>query len=272
MALILVRGTGDVGSAVAHALFRAGHGVILHDTPMPAHARRGMSYADVLFNDDVELEDVRAKRSKGLDGLRHMVDCGRAIPVVDIELATVVQAIKPDVVVDARMQKRQPPENQRGLAPFTVGLGPQFVAGENADVAVETAWGERLGAVIKSGPTLALAGEPKELGGHGRDRFVYAPASGRFQTNLEIGDRVAAGDEVARIGDRSLVAPLSGCLRGLTRNDVLVEAGAKVVEVDPRNDIALVRGLGERPSRIAAGVLQAVTAATAAPPVKTNEL
>ena len=50
MALILVRGTGDVGSAVAHALFRAGHCVILHDMPMPAHPRRGMSYADALFN------------------------------------------------------------------------------------------------------------------------------------------------------------------------------------------------------------------------------
>lgn len=263
MALILVRGTGDVGSAVAHALFRAGHRVVLHDVPMPAHLRRGMSFTDVLFNGDAELDGVRAKHSQGLDALRHMVKCGRAIPVVDIGLRAVVQAIKPDVVVDARMQKRQTAEKQRGLAPLTIGLGPQFVAGKDADVAVETAWGEHLGAVIKSGPTLALAGEPADLGGHRRDRFVYAPVAGRFHTNLNIGDHVAAGEEVARVGARRLTAPLSGCLRGLTREGAWAEVGAKVIEVDPRGDSALVRGLGERPSRIAAGVLQAVSDAPA---------
>lgn len=246
----------------AHALFRAGHRVVLHDVPRPAHPRRGMSFADVLFDGEAQLGGVHAKHSKGLDALRHMVKCGRAIPVVDTELEAVIKAAKPDVIVDARMQKRQAPEEQRRLAPFIVGLGPLFVAGENADVAVETAWGEHLGAVIKSGPTLPLAGEPSELGGHGRDRFVYAPIAGRFQTNLNIGDHVGAGEEVARIGDHRLIAPLSGCLRGLTRGDALVEAGAKVIEVDPRDDSALVRGLGERPSQIAAGVLRAVSDAT----------
>ena len=45
----------------------------------------------------------------------------------------------------------------RGLAPLTIGLGPNFVAGETVDFAVETSWGDALGAVIKRGPTLALA-------------------------------------------------------------------------------------------------------------------
>ena len=105
MALILVRGSGDVGSAVAHALFRAGHRVVLHDIPKPAHPRRGMSFTDVLFDGVVELDGVRAKHAKGLDDLRHMVKCGGAIPVVDIEIADVVRAEMPDVVVASKRSR-----------------------------------------------------------------------------------------------------------------------------------------------------------------------
>ena len=56
----------------------------------------------------------------------------------------------------------------------------------------------------------------------------------------------------------TLVAPLTGVLRGLTRDGVSVGVGTKVIEVDPRGPAAVVAGIGERPSRIAAGVLAAV--------------
>ena len=49
MPLVLVRGLGDVGSAVAHALHESGFAAVLHDLPRPSHARRGMSFADALF-------------------------------------------------------------------------------------------------------------------------------------------------------------------------------------------------------------------------------
>jgi len=52
-----------------------------------------------------------------------------------------------------------------------------------------------------------------------------------------------------------------GVLRGLMRDGVLVAAGTKVIEIDPRGDPRLVRGSGERPARIADGVLQAIETA-----------
>ena len=33
MTVVIVRGLGDIGSAVAHLLFREGYGVVLHDDP-----------------------------------------------------------------------------------------------------------------------------------------------------------------------------------------------------------------------------------------------
>ena len=47
-------------------------------------------------------------------------------------------------------------------------------------------------------------------------------------------------------------------VRGVTRDGVPVSKGTKVIEVDPRGDAALVRGIGERPARIAASVVRAI--------------
>jgi xanthine dehydrogenase accessory factor len=44
--IVIVRGLGDIGSAVAHLLFREGCGVVIHDDPRPAATRRGMAFAD----------------------------------------------------------------------------------------------------------------------------------------------------------------------------------------------------------------------------------
>jgi xanthine dehydrogenase accessory factor len=112
--------------------------------------------------------------------------------------------------------------------------------------------------MVRSGPTLDLAGEPREIGGHARDRYLYAPVAGLFESARAIGDAVREGEVVARIGAVELRAPLDGVLRGLTRDGVPVAARTKVVEVDPRGPRAVVDGLGERPARIADGVLEAV--------------
>ena len=64
MALILVRGVGDVGSAVAHVLFTAGHTVVLHDDPLPSHPRRGTAFTDALYRGKAELEGAFAKYAR----------------------------------------------------------------------------------------------------------------------------------------------------------------------------------------------------------------
>lgn len=255
---VIVQGAGDVGSAVAHELFRRGCRVVLMDVAAPAHARRGMAFTDALFEGKTALAAVWGKRSELGEHLAAMLRCGRAIPVVAAPLEALLAAVEPDVLIDARMRKRAQPEPQRGLAPLTVGLGPNFVAGGTVDLAVETQWGEQLGAVLRQGSTAALAGEPKPIEGRGRERYVYAPCGGRFATDLRIGDRVRAGQAVAMIGDTTIAAPIAGCLRGLTHDGVWVAAGTKVVEVDPRGEPAAAFGLGERPRRIASGVAAAL--------------
>lgn len=256
--IVLVRGSGDVGSAVAHLLLRSGYAVVVHDVERPAAPRRGMAFTDAIFDGARELDGVRARRIDDLAGVVPALAARDEVVITTAGLGFVLAAVQPRVVVDARMRKREAPEPQLDLAPLTIGLGPNFVAGETTLLAIETQWGEALGTLVSKGPTRALAGEPRSFDGHGRDRFVYAPVAGVLRTDAAIGDRVGAGEVVATIGAERLNAPLDGIVRGLTHDDVPVTRGLKVVEVDPRGDVASVVGLGVRPLRIAEGVLAAI--------------
>lgn len=255
---VLVRGAGDVGSAVAHLLHAAGHRVVIHDGPAPTYSRRGMAFVDAIFDGSAMLAGTLAKRAARVADIRYMADCGKAVPISTGEFRAVLDVMRPDVLVDARMDKRAIPEEQMGLAPLTIGLGPNFIAGVTTHLAVETAWGDQLGKIIRSGKTLPFEGEPRELGGVGRERFVYAPAGGTFSTDRMIGDWAEAGEAVGKLSGLDISAPLSGFLRGLTRDGVAVRQGTKVVEIDPRKVGAVVRGIGERPRRIAEGVLNVI--------------
>lgn len=262
---VLVRGVGDVGSAVAVLLFRAGYPVALHDGPSPTTSRRGMAFTDAVFDGTAMLDGVTACRIDLPATLHEAMAAREAVPVTIAPFDTVLKAANWSALIDARMRKRVVPESQRGLAPLTIGLGPNFVAGQTVDLAIETGWGDRLGEIITSGPTLPLAGEPRSLGGVGRARFIYAPVAGRFETAARIGEQVSAGMTVATIGDAPLTAPLSGVVRGLTRSGVVVPTAAKVIEIDPRGDPFSAFGLGERPRRIAEGVQRALAKTQANP-------
>lgn len=255
--LVLVRGIGDIGSAVAHVLFRAGHEVVVHDLSHPTAPRRGMAFADALFDGNATLAGVTATRVNHPRQISDLLALRAGIPATAMCFEELLSALRFDVVVDARMRKRDVPEIQRGCAPLTVGLGPNFVAEVTVDVAIETSW-EQLGQIVWSGPTLAFAGEPRAILGIGRARFVYAPVDGIFRTAARIGAIVGGGSIVARLDEELLTAHIGGMLRGLTHDGVPVRRGTKVIEVDPRGPYAKVFGLGERPRCIAEAVLDVV--------------
>jgi xanthine dehydrogenase accessory factor len=253
-----VRGSGDIGSAVSHGLFLAGYGVVIHESTQPSTTRRRMAFSDAVFDGSAILQRIKSKRVDRLYLLRDMVNEHKMIPLVMEDLSKTLEILHPTVLVDARMRKHSQPESQVHLAALTIGLGPNFVAGETTHLVIETFRGASLGQVIEQGSASPLQGEPNEIEGHARDRYVYAPVAGIFYTTYQIGDQVKAGQEVARIDSIPLFAPITGILRGLTHTDVPVVLKTKVIEIDPRIENAQVSGIAERPARIAQGVLQAV--------------
>jgi xanthine dehydrogenase accessory factor len=259
--VVIVLGCGDVGSAVAHALHRAACAVVLIDAIDPAWPRRGMAYADAWYAGTAELDGVAACFCASVRSIPFVLDRRDMIAATTWSWRGVATALQPFALIDARVAKRTapPPLKDESPAPLvTIGLGPGFCAGEHVDVAIETAWGDALGAVIEAGDTRPFEGEPRPIGGAGRERYVYATRSGRFQTLRRIGDRVDAGEAIAMLEGETIAAPLSGVLRGLSARGARITAGQKIVEVDPRGDPALCFGLSERPRRIAESVIEAL--------------
>lgn len=255
---ILIRGSGDVASAVAHRLFALGHTVLIHEIAQPTYTRRGMAFTDAVFDGKAGLQGIWAKCPQTWADLEQMLTCGRAIPVFTGALDEALIQLHPEVLVDARMRKRSQPESQIGLAPLSIGLGPNFTAGLNVDVAIETAWGAALGRILRAGTTLPLEGEPREIEGLARERCVYAAADGVLHTAVTIGQWVEAGARVAMLSGQDVCAPVSGHVRGICHGEVAVTAGSKILEIDPRQDNASLFGLGERPLRIAEAVLHVI--------------
>jgi xanthine dehydrogenase accessory factor len=257
---ILVRGSGDIASAVALRLFQAGHSVVLHDSLQPTTTRRQMAFTDAIFDRVATLEGVESHHAEDVLAFIILASQRNLIPLVTFEFSQLLEVYSSDTLVDARMRKRQKPESQIQLAPLTIGLGPNFIADKNVHLAIETAWGENLGCVITHGATRPLEGEPKPIDGHARDRYVYAPVDGIFHTFHHIGEIVLQGEEIARVDETPLHAPISGTLRGLVRDSMPVTIKTKVIEVDPRIQNPKISGVAERPEKIAQGVLKTVLA------------
>src|ERR1700686_1734416 len=107
---VLVRGVGDVGSAVAAMLFRAGYRVALHDEPAPATPRRGMAFTDAVFDGVAVLDGLTARRVENPPELRRVLTAGAPLPVAVWPFAEMLRAADWSAVIDARMRKRAVPE------------------------------------------------------------------------------------------------------------------------------------------------------------------
>src|SRR5580704_18033512 len=106
---VLVRGVGDIGSAVAVILFRAGYSVALHDEPATPTPRRGMAFADAIFDGWATLDGLTAIRVQNPAELRHALHAGDAIPVAVQPFSEIADACKWSALIDARMRKRAVP-------------------------------------------------------------------------------------------------------------------------------------------------------------------
>lgn len=256
---ILVLGGGDVGSAVAHQLFREHFGVLISERPVSTHLRRGMAYTDALFEGRALLEGVEARLQPDVDAVCSCWATEQAIPVVTMPESELLSSLRFDVLVDATMRREPLRADLRGLAPLAIGLGPGFTPGCNCHVAIETQWGESMGQVLRDVPAAPRAGGPRALDGVSRERFVLAPSTGQWHTRTQLGQHVARGDVIGELDGLEIHTPLDGALRGLARNGVAVRMGGHLAEIDPRS-VPEVRGLGERPLAIARGVLSVLVA------------
>lgn len=263
-ALVLLRGGGDLGTGVAHRLVRAGYRVVVLETEAPRAVRRRVAFAEAVFSREVMVQGVTAR----------MVDAAEAgsawsgldegegrpspwVPVVVDPAGATISTLRPSVVIDARMAKRNL-GTHRDDAPLTVALGPGFTAGLDVDVVIETKRGHSLGAVIDEGAALPDTGVPGDVGGATGSRLLRSPADGEIASVRSIGDIVSKGDTVATVVGRPVTAALGGIVRGLIADGTLVREGEKVGDVDPRGNEVDPGAISDKARAIGGAVLEAL--------------
>ncbi|MEF8782174.1 MAG: selenium-dependent molybdenum cofactor biosynthesis protein YqeB [Haloarculaceae archaeon] len=256
--LVVVRGGGDLGSGVVYRLQTAGYPVVVTEVSEPSVVRRAVAFGSAMYEGEVTVEDVTGRRAETVEEAVSILDEG-AVPVLEDPEATVAETLDAAVLVDAIMAKgKSDTGTRRDDADVVVGLGPGFEAGEDVDAVVETDRGHELGRVFYDGTASAYDGEPGERRGYTHERVLRTPAEGRWETTVEIGDIVSAGDVVGHVDGQAVTTAIDGLVRGLVHDGLTVSEGAKVGDVDPRGESVDYEKISDKALCLGGGVLEAV--------------
>ncbi|HVN55909.1 MAG TPA: selenium-dependent molybdenum cofactor biosynthesis protein YqeB [Anaerolineaceae bacterium] len=254
--MILIRGGGDLASGVALRLARVGLRVLITELPQPLAVRRLVSFAQVVYDDEMAIEGVHAHLAANLDDAVAWMERGQVTVLVDPD-GSAISACRPLVLMDARMRKR-PPDTGLDAAPLVIGLGPGFTAGLDCHAVIETRRGPFLGRVIWDGPAEADTGLPDPIAQRQGERVLRAPAAGIFTADKNIGDTLSVGQQIAEVAGQPIRAPFPGMLRGLLQSGTPVSRGVKVGDIDPRLDPRLPGLVSDKALAVGGGALEAI--------------
>ncbi len=253
---IIIRGGGDLGSGVALRLHHIGWEILICETEAPLCLRRSVSFANAVYENETKVEDVFSIKSDLSEKIFKILE-NKSIPVLIDPEMKVISYFQPDVVIDARMLKKNVEYNLNQEA-MVIGLGPGFKAGLNCHAVIETNRGHFLGRVIWSGAPQDDTGSPGRIQGKDIERVLRSPSNGKINSKAKIGDIFRKGEVIGFVGSEPIIAPFDGCLRGLMHNGIQVQTGLKIGDLDLRMDPKLTSFVSEKALAIAGGVLEAI--------------
>ncbi|MCA1553695.1 MAG: hypothetical protein LC737_04890, partial [Chloroflexi bacterium] len=81
--IVVIKGGGDLASGVAHRLQRAGFAVLITELEQPLVVRRTVAFASAIFDGQIEIEGVCARRVAAVDDARRTTERGIIGVMVD---------------------------------------------------------------------------------------------------------------------------------------------------------------------------------------------
>lgn len=254
---VFMKGAGEMATGIASRLHGANiFRILMAEVPVPLAVRRTVSFCEAVFDEEATVETIRAKRVSDSAEVRTAWAQGFIAVMVDPEW-TMLQQNHFDVVIDATVAK-----NNLGTriddAPLVIGMGPGFTAGVDVHMVIETNRGHHLGRIIESGQAEANTGIPGDIAGYTKERVLRAPCGGCFTSETKIGDRVASGDLIGRVGTEPVTASIDGIVRGLIRPDSIVKEGLKIGDIDPRGAPEHCHTISDKARALGGAVLEAI--------------
>ena len=253
---ILIRGAGDLASGIAHRLCRSGFRVCLIDTDTPMAVRRMVSFSEAIYDGEKTIEGITAVHISQPEEILPVWEKGQ-IPLLIDPANKTRHFLKPHVLIDAIIAKRNL-GTDKGDAPLVIGMGPGFNAGTDVHVVIETNRGHNLGKLIFEGPAERNTGVPGTIGGFNIERVLRAPCAGIFQSQKDIGDQVAKGEQIAQVSGVPILSKIDGIIRGMLRDNTPVTNGMKVGDVDPRGDIRLCPTISDKARSLGGAAIEAI--------------
>lgn len=255
--IVLIRGAGEMASGVAHRLYQSHFKICMTEIPQPLAVRREVSFCEAVYEGEKIVEGVRAKLIARPEEIRLGWEQGFIPLLVDPESKRTREFLKPDVLIDAIMAKKNLGTHLED-AQLVIGLGPGFSAGKDVHIVIETNRGQYLGKMILKGGAEPDTGIPGDVGGYTIDRLLRTGKQGIFRPQKSIGDKVTRGSVVAVVDDYPIIAEVNGIVRGLLREGIEAKRGMKVGDIDPRGKREYCFTISEKARAIGGGVLEAI--------------
>lgn len=259
--IVIIKGAGDLASAIALRLHRAGIKVLMTDIAIPTAVRRMVSFSRAVYEGNCEVEDVKGILVHNAEEALKVISDG-AIPVIVDPNANIVKEIQPNILVDAILAKRNLGTNLDD-AKLVIGVGPGFTPNVDCHCCVETQRGHFLGRVFYDRAAAPNTGIPGTIGNYSVERIIRSGADGIFEPIANIGESVTKDQLLAQVVDQEgnihpIYALINGVVRGMLQKGVKVHKGMKSGDVDPRNKVENCFTVSDKGLAIGGGVLEAI--------------
>jgi xanthine dehydrogenase accessory factor len=251
---VLIRGSGELASAIGLILHRVGFKVIMTELPIPQTIRRTVCFSEAILRGQTIVEEVTSIKSD-INNYVEYLNNGK-IPVL-IDSVELLMNIRPEFYVDARMLKKEVLD-RRFQSYISIGIGPGFTVAENCDVLIETMRGHNLGKVLWIGSAQINTGVPGTVGGESKKRVIHSKNDGNVKWLCDFGNIVEKNQVIGWIGNFEIKSQINGMIRGLISPKVAIKKGMKIADIDPRGNEIDYKTISDKARNIGRGVLEAI--------------
>lgn len=254
--MILIKGAGDLATGIAYRLNKSGFDIVMTEIDKPTTVRRTVAFSQAVFDNEILIEGIKGVKVNNINEIYKEINQGN-IPIIIDEKAEIIKELRPDVVVDAIIAKKNLGTSIED-APIVIGVGPGFEAKVDCHLVVETKRGHYLGKVIEEGSAIPNTGVPGNIGGYTKERIIRASSNGKIKPVVSIGDFVKKGDIVAYVDGVEVLAQIDGIVRGMLQEGIEVFKGMKSGDIDPRCEKDHCFTISDKARSIGGGVLEAI--------------
>ena len=213
--LVVVRGAGELGTAVACALWRSYVRTLLLELAQPTTPAAPV-FARAVTAKQAEVEGIWVQKAEQAYEFPNIWGT-RRLPLFIDPRCEVRGRLRPDVIVDAR-DGSAAADGQVAHATLLLAVGRPAAIGKEVHGAVGTG---RTAGMVHWAPRTP---EPHV----GR---VVAEADGVWQPERAAGERVVAGAVLGRLGGKPMATAVEGLLRGVRPAGTAVGAGEALAQV-----------------------------------------